>query len=112
MIRQGKYTKKVTTVRQAHRSSKRGWRWFKKLSKPKKILVIAGPILAFLIITPLLTYLYYANDISDQERLMNRNNTGVALTDKNGETFYTVGKAAHRQVVSLNDISDNLKHAV
>jgi len=112
MIRQGKYTKKVTTVRQARRSGKRGWRWFRNLSKPKKVMVIAGPILAFLILTPLLTYLYYANDISDQERLMNRNNTGVVLTDKNGETFYTVGRAAHRQLIPLSDISEDLKHAV
>ncbi len=102
----------MTKVRQARRTGKRGWRWFRNLSKPKKIMVIAGPILAFLIITPLLTYLYYANDISDQERLMNRNNTGVALVDKNGETFYTVGKAAHRQLVPLDGISEDMKHAV
>lgn len=112
MIRQGKYTRKVTKVRQAKRTSRRGWRWFRKLSKPKKFFVIAGPILAFLIVTPILTYFYYANDIADQERLMNRNNTGVVLTDRNGEAFYTVGRAAHHQLIPLSDVSDNVEHAV
>lgn len=112
MIRQGKYTRKVTKVRQARRTSRRGWRWFRKLSKPKKIFVIAGPLLAFLVLTPLLTYLYYANDISNQERLMNRNNTGIVLTDRNGEAFYTLGRAAHRQLVPLDGMSKNIKDAV
>ncbi len=112
MIRQGRYTKKVTKARHAKRVSRRGWRWFRNLSKPKKFLVIAGPILAFLILTPLLTYFYYANDIADQERLMNRNNTGIVLTDKNGETIYSVGRAAHRKSVTLADMSKSVKDAV
>jgi hypothetical protein len=32
------------------------WKWFKGLSKPKKVAVIGGPIAAFLILTPLRTY--------------------------------------------------------
>src|SRR5687767_5600437 len=106
MVRQGKYTKKVSPVRRAKRVSRRHWRWFRKLSKKQKILVITLPILAFLLLTPLLTYLYYANDISDQERLMNRNNTGVLLTDRSGETFYRVGQAQHRKSTPLGDIAD------
>ena len=31
--------------------------WFKKLSRKKKIMVIAAPLLAFLILTPIVTYL-------------------------------------------------------
>lgn len=112
MIRQGRYTRKVTKVRQAKRTTRRGWRWFRNLSKPKKFFVIAGPLLAFLILTPLLTYFYYANDISNQERLMNRNNTGIVLTDKNGQAFYTLGRAAHRQLVPLNEISKSAKDAL
>lgn len=112
MIRQGKYTKRVGKVRQAKRSTRRGWRWFRKLSKPKKFLVIAGPLLAFLILTPLLTYLYYMNDISNQERLMNRNNTGIVFTDKDGQEFYTIGRAAHRKLVPLAEISKSTKDAV
>lgn len=112
MIRQGKYTKRVGKVRQAKRTTRRGWRWFRNLSKPKKFFVIAGPLLAFLVLTPLLTYFYYANDISNQERLMNRNNTGIVLTDKNGQAFYTIGRAAHRQLVPLTEISKSTKDAL
>lgn len=112
MVRQGIYTKRVSLFTRAKRSVKRRWRWFSGLSKTKKALVIGTPILAFLILTPLLTYIYYYNDISDQERLMNRNNTGVVLTDKNGETFYSVGRAQHHELVPLSDISDTMKHAL
>lgn len=112
MVRQGKYTKKVSPVRRVKRASKRHFRWFRNLSRKKKILVIVAPILAFLILTPLITYLYYANDISDPERLMNRNNTGIVLNDRNGEPFYRTGQAEHRKIVPLSEISDNMENAL
>jgi len=82
------------------------------MSRKKKIFVLATPIVLFLILTPLITYLIYANDIRDQERLMNRNNTGIVLTDKNGKVFYSVGKAEHRTLVPLTDISETMQHAL
>lgn len=112
MIRQGKYTKKVSVVTKAKRMLARRWRWFKGLSKSKKALVIATPILAFLIITPLITYAYYANDIKDQERLMNRNNTGIVLTDRDGAVIYSTGKAQHRQIVPLQQIAPDVQKAL
>jgi penicillin-binding protein 1A len=112
MYRQGKYTKKVTAAAQVKRRTKRRWAWFTGLSRNKKIAVIAIPILAFLIITPLFTYLYYANDISDQERLMNRNNTGIVLLDKNDEAFYSIGRAKPRELLPLDQISDTTKEAL
>jgi len=36
------------------------------MSKKKKAMVILTPFLLFLLIVPILTYLYYARDISDQ----------------------------------------------
>jgi len=86
--------------------------WFKALPLKKKIMVIATPILAFLILTPIVTYLLLANDIKDPERLMNRNNTGIALTDVKGETFYSVGRAEHRDMVKLDDISPYMQKAL
>lgn len=112
MIRQGKYTKKVTRVTRVKRQLKRRWRWFVGLSKPKKALLISAPILAFLIITPIATYLYYAHDISNQERLMNRNNTGIVLTDKDGKVFYSVGRAQHRDITPLDQISPTMQQAL
>lgn len=112
MIRQGRYTKKVSKFTQFKRGTKRRWNWFKGLSKKQKALLIGGPILAFLILTPLITYIYYYNDIADQERLMNRNNTGVVLNDRNGETFYSIGRAEHHEMTPLDQMSDSLKKAV
>lgn len=86
--------------------------WFRGLPLKKKLLFIAIPVLAFLIITPIVTYLLLANDIKDPERLMNRNNTGIVLEDIHGKPFYSIGKAEHRNRVPLDQISDNMKHAL
>lgn len=111
-IRKGKYTKKQPLWRRALQVPKRVWHWYKALPLWKKIAVIVGPILIILIIIPILTYMYYAKDISDQERLMNRNNTGVVFLDKDGKSFYSVGKAQHEELVPLSDISDDMEHAL
>lgn len=112
MARKGVYTRKVGPFTKMKRNFRRLGRWWRKLSWPKKIALIGGPILAILIIIPLATYLYYLNDISDPERLMNRNNTGIVLTDKNGEVFYSFGKAEERELVPLDQISENMKNAL
>lgn len=90
----------------------RHFAWFWRLSRKRKILVLATPLLLFLILTPIITYLIFANDIKDQERLMNRNNTGIVLKDHNGKTFYSIGKAEHRTVVKLADVSENMQRAL
>src|SRR5688500_7232413 len=112
MVRQGRYTKRVTKFTQFKRGVRRRWNWFRGLSRPKKFLVVGAPILAFLILTPLITYIYYYNDIADQERLMNRNNTGIVLNDRNGQKFFSFGRAEHRDLVPLDQISDNVEHAL
>ena len=111
MVRQGKYTR-VSPVRRAKRAGRRQWRWWRNLSKKQKILVIALPIVAFLILVPLGTYIYFYNDIADQERLMNRNNTGIVMVDRNGEKFFSFGRAEHRKMVPLTEISGNVKNAL
>jgi 1A family penicillin-binding protein len=88
------------------------WKWFKGLSKPKKVAVIGGPIAAFLILTPLLTYIYFANTISNPDTLMNYNNTGVVLLDKAGEPFYSFGTADRGERLPLNQISDFTEKAL
>lgn len=90
----------------------RHFAWFWRLSRRKKMLVLATPLLLFLLLTPLITYLIFANDIKDQERLMNRNNTGIVLMDHNGKAFYSLGKAEHRTLIPLSDISDTMEEAL
>ena len=108
----GKYTKRPTGIARAKQMIVWPIDWFKRQSRKKKALIIFGPILAFLVIVPLVTYIYYYNDIKDQERLMNRNNTGVVLLDKDGNSFYSVGRAEHRTLVPLDQISPDMKNAL
>lgn len=112
MVRQGRYTKKKTLYQRVRNSVKRRFDWFRRLSKPKKALVIVTPVLAFLIFTPVVTYIYYYNDIADKDRLMNRNNTGIVLYDQHGEEFYSLGTAKHRELLSLDAISDSTEQAL
>ncbi len=103
-------TKPATRKRKSTRSGRLAWFW--RLSRKKKIAVIATPILLFLILTPLITYGLLARDISDKERLMNRNNTGIVLSDINDKPIYTIGKAEHRTIVPLSEMSTELKEAL
>lgn len=109
------HTKKEAPKKPAHRHRKHHARivsWFLRLSWPRRIMVIAGILFVVLIAIAGITYAIYANDIKDPERLMNRNNTGIVLKDINGNTFYSQGRAEHRDVVKLADISVNMKNAL
>ena len=112
MYRKGKYTKKPGIVQSTKRAIKRRWKWWKGLSRKKKIAYTVGPILAFLIIVPIATYLYFIRDIDNQERLMNRNNTGVELVDIHGKKIYSFGRSQHQKLVKLDGISDNIEKAL
>ncbi len=102
--------KRPVVKRKPKRSGRFAWFW--SLSRKRKLLLIATPIVLFLIITPLVTYLSLQNDIRDPERLMNRNNTGIVLNDTNNKPFYTIGRAEHRNQVPLDQISDPMKKAL
>lgn len=85
---------------------------FSGYSLKKKILIIGGPLVAILVAIPIITYAYYAHDISNPDRLMNHNNTGVALLDKNGEIFYSRGVVRNFKEAKLADISPFAKNAL
>ena len=112
MKRQGKYTKKPSVRTRAKYAYSGRFGWWKRLSWKRRFLVIAIPLVGLAILIPLLTYAYYAQDISDPERLMNRNQTGVILMDKDGQEFYRSGTAENRKLVPLDQISDNMEHAL
>lgn len=112
MYRHGTYTRRLGPVRGTKRFLRRRYEWWKKLKRWQKIAVVTGPISAFLIITPILTYVYYYNDISDIDRLLNKNNTGVVLMDKRGKVFFSTENAKHRDLVPLSKISDVTEHAL
>lgn len=113
MKRQGKYTRRVTPAQRVKRHAKSRFRWWRKLSWKKRIFVVVAPILALLILIPILTYFYFARDIADIDRLMNRNNTGIVLYASDGKTeVYSTGRAEHRKLVPLSKISSPVKEAL
>lgn len=108
MARQGKYTKRPSLVTRV----KRRTRWFRRMSLIRRLMIIAVPVIVVLAIIPIVTYAYYARDITNQERLMNRNNTGVALLDRDGKPLYSIGRAEHHDLVPLDKISPTVKNAL
>lgn len=88
------------------------WRWFRSLRWWQKTLLIGGPLFLIVLVVPLLTFAYFALTMGDMEQVMNRNNTGVVLKDIHGETFYSIGTAEHRALVSLDQISPYVQKAV
>lgn len=111
MMRRGRYTKPKHIYRSNSRI-RRMWIWFSRLSFRKKLLVLGLPALAFLIVVPLVTYALLWRDISDPERLMNRNNTGVELMDIHGEVFYSSGTSKPLKRLTLEQMSPYVKQAV
>lgn len=112
MYRKGKYTKKRGPINAVKGFLKRRWKWYKALPRWKKVAYPIAPILLFLIVTPIATYLYYYNDIGDIDRLLNKNNSGVVMTDKNDKVFFSTGRAEHRELVGLEQIADTTEHAL
>lgn len=112
MRRVGKYTKKRGGVRRAWLDINRYILWFRNLKRWQKIMVVVGPIVAVMVLIPLMTYFYFARDISDKERLMNRNNTGIVLTDIHDTVIYQSGRAKHRDMVTLDEMNDTTKEAL
>lgn len=113
MRRQGKYTRRVTPAQRVKRHAKSRFRWWRRLSWKKRILLVATPIVALLILIPILTYFYFARDIADMDRLMNRNNTGIVLYASDNKTeIYSTGRAEHRELYPLEKVADPVKNAL
>lgn len=89
-------------------------------SSIKKIILISlrniFALLAFFIFTlffiPIFTYFYFASDLQTKDSLMNRNDTGIILTDRNNKPFFTFYSAKNKSQVSLSDLPDHIKQAI
>lgn len=88
------------------------WLRFKHLSLKQKLVLILIPAFIIGVVLPLVTYAYFARDINDPERLMNRNNTGIVLLDVNGKEIYSTGRTKAARNVPLNEIPDHLEKAL
>ncbi len=76
------------------------------------IVILLFAILGFFIFSSLFTYLYFAKDLKSKESIMNRNNTGIILTDRNDVPFFTFYSAHKKTFVPLAQIPDSVKNGL
>lgn len=88
------------------------WYRFRNARLRKQLLFLAAAWTIFLIATPLITYAYFVRDINDPERLMNRNNTGLVILDRHGETVFNTGRGTTSQLIPLEKIDDDVEKAL
>lgn len=88
------------------------WHAFRAFHPKKQLAIIGVLVLGFLIFTPIASYAYFVRDINDPERLMNRNSTGINITDRNDETIYSSGRTAATKLYKLPEISDHAEKAL
>lgn len=79
--------------------------------KQEFFLVFVAVIIA-LISVPLFTYFYFSRDLTSKETIMNRNNTGVILLDRNNKPFFTFYSGKVTTVVPLSEIPEHIQAAV
>jgi 1A family penicillin-binding protein len=85
----------------------------KLFSNPKKKLIYVGIIVfIILLIIPPATYLYFAKDLKSKESIMNRQETGLTLLDRNGNVIYTYDLAKTISYIPVSDIPLSTQHAV
>ncbi len=81
-----------------------------------RLLKIVLVLFVLSLLTPSLigiaTYYVFASDIQTRDGIMNKNETGVVLYDRNNTPFFTFYQAKRQKEVLLSEISPNLKNAV
>jgi 1A family penicillin-binding protein len=66
----------------------------------------------FLTFIPIFTYAYFAQDLNSKEAVMNRNDTGVTLLDRNGTPFFTFYQAKNKEFVPISQVPKITQEAV
>lgn len=85
---------------------------FMKLSRKRKILLGAWVAFSIIMVITLFTTVMFANALGSRESIMNRNKTGLTLTDKNDEVFYQFYNARSETFVPISKISPEVKDAL
>lgn len=62
--------------------------------------------------TAVFTYISYADYLFSKEIIMNKNNTGIVLYDRNNKPFFTFYEAKNKEYLPLNKIPDYVQQAI
>ena len=82
-----------------------------KLYRKQLAYSALGIFLAFVVLT-IGTYIYFAQDISSKDRLLNHNNTGITLLDDQGNPFFTFDQPKTIRYTNIVDIPVSMQQAV
>lgn len=83
------------------------------ISYYKRDLVVAFlGLVALIVFIPYYTYIYFAQDITSRNAILNKNNQGLVLTDRTGKPFFTFYQGRIKTIVPLSDIPPDTQHAV
>lgn len=104
--------KRSRRIRRIKFAAQGAWSRFWHLPWRKKIGYSVGATAMFLFVTGVGTYLYFIQDVSSKERIMNRNNTGLILQDRSGEQFFSFYQARSKRYVTIGQIPKPLREAV
>ncbi len=61
---------------------------------------------------PLFTYVYFARDLQSKATIMNRNNRGVVLMDRQNKPFFSFYEGKVKKTVSLSELPEHVPQAV
>ena len=75
------------------------------------VVMVVGAVLLGTFVYGILTYVSFANDLATPERIMNRNNRGLLLFDKDGALFYRTAEAKDLRPVSIEVIPTYVQDA-
>ena len=78
---------------------------YKFLPIPKTdLLLIVATLVLLLSFIPVFTYIIFSPDLATKERLMNRNDTGVILLDRNDKPFFSFYQAKNKRFTALANL--------
>jgi 1A family penicillin-binding protein len=79
----------------------------------RKDLILAGVIIALILIfIPAFTFVIFAQDLTSTQNIINSNNKGVILLDRNNKPFFTFYQAKHIDYIPITDIPKIAQQAV
>ncbi|MDZ4228132.1 MAG: biosynthetic peptidoglycan transglycosylase, partial [Candidatus Levybacteria bacterium] len=78
----------------------------------KPFIFFMAIFISFVILTPIFIYGYFAKDLVSKETIINNNNKGIALYDRNGQLFFNFYEAKEKEIVSLTGVPKHLQNAI
>src|SRR6266404_753643 len=103
----------VYTRRGAKPSKNRNWKTsLKNLLKNqrRKLFYLFIIFILIMLLIPPATYLYFAKDLKNKDSVMNRQQTGLTLMDRDGQEFYSFDLAKSFTYIPISDIPKTVQN--